>query len=52
MKVVYTPRAQVGISKLATSVKYDCQAYRDQEKKKKSEMERLNKEIERTNYNI
>ena len=55
IKVVYTPRAQVGVSKLATSVKYNCQAYEDQAKRRKEELDKLVAEIERRNtenYNL
>lgn len=55
MIIVYTPRSQAGVAKLATSEFYKCQAYEDQAKKRKEEMDRLLKEIERRNtenYNL
>lgn len=55
MKVVYTPRRQVGVAKLATSENYKCQAYEDQAKRRKEELDKLVAEIERRNtenYNL
>ena len=55
MIVVYTPRNQSGVKKLETTEVYKCQAYIDQEEKRKNEMDKLINEINRRNtenYNL
>lgn len=55
MIVVYTPRDQSGLAKLATSQAYQCQAYIDQANRRKAELDKLIDEINRRNeenYNL